>query len=41
MIAVDTSVAVAAFASWHERHEQARQALDDDVRLVAHCAIET
>jgi predicted nucleic acid-binding protein len=41
MIAVDTSVAVAAFASWHERHEQARQALDDDARLVAHCAVET
>lgn len=41
MIAVDTSVAVAAFASWHELHDQARQALDDDVRLVAHCAVET
>jgi predicted nucleic acid-binding protein len=41
MMAVDTSVAVAAFASWHERHEQARQALEDDARLVAHCAIET
>jgi predicted nucleic acid-binding protein len=41
MIAVDTSVAVAAFASWHERHEQARQALDEDARLVAHCAVET
>jgi predicted nucleic acid-binding protein len=41
MIAVDTSVAVAAFASWHERHEQARSALDHDARLVAHCAIET
>jgi predicted nucleic acid-binding protein len=42
MIAVDTSVAVAAFASWHERHEQARHALDDDdARLVGHCAVET
>jgi predicted nucleic acid-binding protein len=41
MIAVDTSVAVAAFASWHEWHEQAREILDDDARLVAHCAIET
>lgn len=41
MIAVDTSVAVAAFASWHERHEQARHVLDDDARLVGHCAVET
>lgn len=41
MIAVDTSVAVAAFASWHERHEEARHALPDDARLVAHCAVET
>jgi predicted nucleic acid-binding protein len=40
MIAVDTSVAVAAFASWHERHEQARHAVDEDARLVAHCAVE-
>jgi predicted nucleic acid-binding protein len=40
MIAVDTSVTVAAFASWHERHEPARQALAGDARLVAHCAIE-
>jgi predicted nucleic acid-binding protein len=41
VIATDTSVAVAAFASWHERHEQARHALGDNARLVAHCAIET
>jgi predicted nucleic acid-binding protein len=40
MIAVDTSVAVAAFASWHELHGAARRALDDDARLVDHCAIE-
>jgi predicted nucleic acid-binding protein len=41
MIAVDSSVAIAAFASWHEWHEPARCALDDDdARLVAHCAVE-
>lgn len=41
MIAVDTSVAVAAFASWHERHEAARRAVEQSARLVAHCAVET
>jgi predicted nucleic acid-binding protein len=41
VIAADTSVAVAAFASWHESHEQARSALRDEVVLVAHCALET
>jgi predicted nucleic acid-binding protein len=39
--AVDTSVAVAAFASWHEFHERARNALEGDVRLIDHCALET
>jgi predicted nucleic acid-binding protein len=34
-------VVVAAFASWHEKHEAARQALDASVRLVEHCALET
>jgi predicted nucleic acid-binding protein len=39
--AVDTSVVVAAFASWHEHHEGARLALDDGARLIDYCALET
>jgi predicted nucleic acid-binding protein len=39
--AADTSVVVAAFASWHERHEGARKALDGGLRLIEHCALET
>jgi predicted nucleic acid-binding protein len=41
VIAADTSVAVAAFASWHESHAAARAALDSGAVLVAHCALET
>ena len=41
MRAVDTSVAAAAFASWHEHHDRARTALDDGARLIDHCAFET
>lgn len=41
MKVADTSVAVAAFASWHEHHEPARRALDRGLRLVEHCALET
>lgn len=41
MIVADSSVAIAAFASWHERHTEADRALTADVALVAHCAIET
>ena len=41
MKAVDTSLVVAAFASWHEKHEPARRALDDGLRLIEHCALET
>jgi predicted nucleic acid-binding protein len=41
VIAADTSVAVAAFASWHESHEPARAALRDGAALVGHCALET
>lgn len=41
MIAADTSVAVAAFASWHESHQPARAALRDGAVLVAHSALET
>jgi predicted nucleic acid-binding protein len=37
----DTSVVVAAFASWHDKHEAAREALDDGLRLIEHCALET
>jgi hypothetical protein len=37
---VDTSVVVAAFASWHAQHEAADNAIDGGARLVAHCALE-
>jgi len=37
----DTSVVVAAFASWHEHHDRAREALDSGLRLIEHCALET
>jgi predicted nucleic acid-binding protein len=39
--AADTSLVVAAFASWHEQHDAARRALDGGLRLVDHCALET
>jgi predicted nucleic acid-binding protein len=39
--AADTSVVVAAFASWHEHHGRARKALDGGTRLIDHCALET
>ena len=39
--AADTSLVVAAFASWHETHEPARRALDGGLRLIEHCALET
>ena len=32
---------IAAFASWHERHDAARRALDAGLRLIEHCALET
>ena len=41
MNAVDTSLVVAAFASWHEHHDNARRVLDTDARLIEHCALET
>jgi predicted nucleic acid-binding protein len=41
LIAIDSSVAVAAFASWHERHADARRALSGDYAIVAHAAVET
>jgi predicted nucleic acid-binding protein len=39
--AADTSVVVAAFASWHSSHEAARRVLDGGLRLIEHCALET
>ncbi len=41
MRAADTSIVVAAFASWHEHHGAARRVLDSGLRLVEHCALET
>jgi len=38
--AVDTSVVVAAFASWHEGHERSAEVLAVGARLPAHCALE-
>lgn len=41
MIAPDTSILVAGFATWHEAHESAARALNRGVHLVAHTAVET
>ena len=41
MKAADTSLVIAAFASWHESHQAARRALDGGLRLIEHCALET
>lgn len=41
MTSVDTSVVVAAFASWHEGHRAASRALQGSPRLPAHVAFET
>lgn len=41
MKAADKSVVIAAFASWHEKHEAARRALDAGLRLIEHCSLET
>ena len=41
MKAADTSLVIAAFASWHESHEGARRALDGGLNLIEHCALET
>ncbi len=40
MIAVDTSVVVAAFASWHEGHPSAAAALARRPRVPAHVLVE-
>lgn len=41
MIAVDTSVVVAAFASWHEAHRSAALCLGREPRIPAHVMLET
>jgi predicted nucleic acid-binding protein len=41
MKAADSSVVVAAFASWHEHHVIARKAMTSRPRLVAHAALES
>ncbi len=41
MIALDTSVVVAAFASWHEAHRSAAALLTLRPRLPAHVVVET
>jgi predicted nucleic acid-binding protein len=40
MMAVDTSVVVAAFATWHEAHALAVGAMAEDPHLPAPCALE-
>jgi predicted nucleic acid-binding protein len=39
--AADTSTVVAAFASWHALHDEARRELDRGLDLIEHCALET
>ncbi len=41
MTAIGTSVAVAAFATWHESHALAARTLSKKPRLIAHVALET
>lgn len=41
MKAVDSSVVIAAFATWHEHHAIARTAMSSRPRLVAHAAVES
>jgi predicted nucleic acid-binding protein len=41
MKAVDSSVVIAAFATWHEHHALARKAMSSRPRLVAHAAVES
>ena len=41
MIAVDSSVAIAGFATWHDQHAAAAKVLSQRPRLIAHAAIET
>jgi predicted nucleic acid-binding protein len=39
--AVDSSVVIAAFATWHEHHSIARKVMAGRPRLIAHAAIES
>lgn len=41
MIAVDSSVAIAAFGDWHRLNEPARAVLDEGAALPAHAMLET
>ena len=41
MNVVDSSVVIAAFASWHEHHAVAQKVLAAKPRLVAHAAVES
>ncbi|MBA2418716.1 MAG: VapC toxin family PIN domain ribonuclease [Nocardioidaceae bacterium] len=41
MRAVDSGVAIAAFASWHEAHSQAHAELADRPQIAAHAMLET
>ena len=41
MRAVDSSVVIAAFATWHEHHAIARKAMASGPRLVSHAAVES
>ncbi|MHB8464675.1 MAG: PIN domain-containing protein [Acidimicrobiales bacterium] len=41
MIAVDTSVVVAAFAPWHEDHDAAMKSMRRRPHLPAHCGLES
>jgi predicted nucleic acid-binding protein len=37
---VDTSVVVAAYATWHRHHLAAHSLVDGSAQIVAHCAVE-
>jgi hypothetical protein len=39
--AVDSSVVITAFASWHEHHRITRQAMTARPRLIAHAPVES
>jgi predicted nucleic acid-binding protein len=41
VIAVDSSVVIAGFASWHEQHPAAAKVLAQRPRVVAHAALES
>jgi len=41
MIAVDSSVAIAAFGEWHELNTAASAILDEDAAIPAHALLET